>query len=157
MCLKLHPRKGFSKRSLADPALRRSCARYMGFGYLCPCVSLTTRELGHIVKLLKSPTPPSQTKVGPFKFDLTSGTQPSAYTSAGFHVTSDHLSHYCSLPTTSDYEARVEMIRISVDSSNNLDILARYTVYCSSSVLYLQSTGHVPFPLLEPYFFVELK
>jgi hypothetical protein len=30
--------------------------------------------------------PLSQTKVGPFKFDLTSETQPGAYISAGFHV-----------------------------------------------------------------------
>jgi hypothetical protein len=152
MYLKLHPRRGFSKRSLADPALRRSCAKHIGSGYLCPCVSLTTRELGHIVKLLKSPTPLSQTKVGPFKFDLTSETQPGAYISAGFHVDRDHLSHYCSLPTASDYKAMVNMIRISIDSSDYLEILARYTIFCSSSFVSLRTTVRIPLSLLEPYF-----
>lgn len=66
--------------------LRRSYAKYIGFGYLYPCVSLTTRELRYIPKLLKSHTPLSQTKLDPFKFDLPSGTQPGAYISAGFHI-----------------------------------------------------------------------
>jgi hypothetical protein len=146
-CFVLHPPEEFCKYSLVDPALQRSCVRHMGVVDICPCASLTIRELGYIVKLLKSPNPPSQTK-GPFIFDCTSGTQPNGYVSAGFCFTGRHL--YRSLPTTSDYEARVEMIRVSIDSSNNLGMFARYIVCCSSSSANLKAR-----PILHPAFFLD--
>lgn len=155
-CLVLHPRKEFRKYSLADPALQRSCVRHMGIVDICPCASLTIREFAYVVKLLKSPNPPSQTKVGPFTFDRTSGTQPNGYVSAGFCFTKRHLSPYCSLPTTSDYEARVEMIRISMDSSNNLDIFARYIVSCSSSSTSFQNSAHITSSFLHKPYLVNL-
>lgn len=131
-CLKLHPRKEFSEISLAQPALRRYCTGYAGIIDLCPCAALTIRELGHLAKLLESPTTPCQTKIGPFTFDRDGGPQPSAYVSAGLHLTGPHLNHQCSLATTSDYKARVE-IRISIDSSGSPGIFARYTISFSSS------------------------
>lgn len=143
-CLILHPRKKFCKNSLASPALQRSCESYQCIVDICPCASLTIQELGHIVKLLKSPTPPSQIKFGLFTFDLTSGTQQIAYVSPGFHLTRGHTSDCHRLPITSEYEARVERIRISIDSSNNLDMFAQYTVYWSSRCYPFETSALIP-------------
>lgn len=126
-CLKLHPRKEFHEKLLAEPALKRFCAGYAGIIDLCPCATLTFRDMEHLATLLKSPTTPHQTKIGPFTFNR----------SAGFQ-SRPHLSHCCSLPTTSDYKAQFK-IHISIDSSDNVDVTARYTISFSSSYAHLQA------------------
>lgn len=110
----------------------------------CPCTFLTIRELRHIVKLLKSPTTPSQTRVGPFTFGLTSGTQPRGYVLAGFHLIRGHSSHCYSLPTTSHCEVQVETIRMSIDSSNNLYMFAQYAVCWSLLSFPYKTSAHIP-------------
>lgn len=115
-CLKLHPRKEFHEKLLAQPALHRFCADWAGIIDLCPCATLTFRYIQHLAKSLKSPITPGQTKMGPFTFDRTGG---------------PHLSHCCSLPSTSDYKARFE-IRISLDFSGDINVFARYTISFSS-------------------------
>ncbi|KAJ5207733.1 hypothetical protein N7449_002112 [Penicillium cf. viridicatum] len=115
--LKLHPRKEFSQASLQYPARGRSCTKYAGIVDLCPCAAWTIRERSRIVKLLKSRTAKlAQVQIGPFKFDRTGG---------------PHLSHSCSLVTTPNRNARVEM-RIFIDKSDHLVVHARYTIHLST-------------------------
>jgi len=61
-CLKLHPRREFSKDSLKTTALERSCADYAGIFDLCPCYSWTIRMRQNIIDRLEqisTDTPPS--------------------------------------------------------------------------------------------------
>ena len=122
-CLKLHPRKEFSRESLARPALERSCADYTGIVDLCPCIALTIRDLGPIIKLLDGTTP-SQTKFGPFTFDRTRSWP--------------YLRHSCSLPTTPDYAARFKM-RISLNAYNQLEMSAYYIISFPSTEAHLNA------------------
>lgn len=116
-CLKLHPRKEFSQASLQYPARGRSCTKYAGIVDLCPCAAWTIRERGRIVQLLKSRTAKlPQVQIGPFKFDRTG---------------EPHLSHSCSLVTTPNRNARVEM-RIFIDKSDHLVVHSRYTIHLST-------------------------
>ncbi|PKX95085.1 uncharacterized protein P174DRAFT_458679 [Aspergillus novofumigatus IBT 16806] len=63
-CLKLHPRKEFTRHSLRQSALVRSCTYYAGIGDLCPFCR------DQLVKILKSPAKPAKTKYGPFEYNF---------------------------------------------------------------------------------------
>lgn len=116
-CLKLHPRKEFSRASLQYPARGGSCTEYAGIVDLCPCAAWTIRERGRIVKLLKSRIDKlPEVQIGPFNFDRTGG---------------PHLSHSCLLVTTPNHNGRVRM-RIFIDKTDHLVVHARYTTHLST-------------------------
>lgn len=72
-CLKLHPRKEFTKNSLRSEALERRCSPFAGIVDLCPCNSLTLRQRNHIIDLLDSPATQPGMKYCTFDFERAEG------------------------------------------------------------------------------------
>ncbi|RLL95226.1 hypothetical protein CFD26_102760 [Aspergillus turcosus] len=117
-CLKLHPRKEFSRHSLRQSALERSCTSYAGIADLCPCISLTIRGRDQLVKILKSPAKP-KTQYGPWEYDVGDGGRPS-------------LGHVCVFDTKSGYVVRVALV-LCIQETGQLILAARHTISFSSS------------------------
>jgi hypothetical protein len=122
-CLKLHPRKQFTRNLLRQPALERSCTYYAGIADLCPCISLTIRGRDQLIKILKSPAKPAKTKYGPFEYDFDDRGQPS-------------LGHYCLFSTRSGYDVRVALV-LFIKETGQLCVAARHTISFSSSDAHL--------------------
>lgn len=122
-CLKLHPRKEFTRHLLRQSALERSCTYYAGIADLCPCISLTIRGRDQLVKILKSPVKPAKTKYGPFEYDLDDGGQPG-------------LGHVCLFSTRSGYDVRVALV-LFIKETGQLCVAARHTISFSSSDAHL--------------------
>ena len=121
-CLKLHPRKEFTRLLLRQPALERSCTYYAGIADLCPCISLTIRGRNQLVKILKSPAKPATTKYGPFEYELDDGGHPS-------------LGHCCLFSTRSGYDVRVALVLFI--NGTELCVAARHTISFSSASAHL--------------------
>jgi hypothetical protein len=114
-CLKLHPRKEFTRHSLRRSALERSCTYYAGIAGLCPCISLTIRGRDQLIKILKSPASQPKTKYGPFEYDFDDGGQPS-------------LGHSCLFSTRSGYVVRVGQV-VFIKETGQLRVAARSAYY----------------------------
>lgn len=122
-CLKLHPRKEFTRHSLRQSALERSCTYYAGIADLCPCISLTIRGRDQLIKILKSKplAKPAKTKYGPFEY-----------------VTDKRLStlgHSCLFSTRPGYDIRVALVLFII--AGQLCIAARHTISFASSDTHL--------------------
>jgi hypothetical protein len=122
-CLKLHPRKEFTRHLLRQSALERSCTHYAGIADLCPCISLTIRNRDHLVKILKPPAKPAKTKYGPFEYDLDHRGQP-------------RLGHACVYSTKSGYVVRVALV-LHLKETVQLCAVARHTILFSFSDAHL--------------------
>jgi hypothetical protein len=121
-CLKLHPRKEFTRYSLRQSALERSCTDYAGIADLCPCISLTIRGRDQLVKILKSPAKP-KTQYGPFKYDVGN---------AGTPI----LGHFCSYSTRSGYVVRVALV-LCIKEPRQLCVVAQHRISFYSSDAHL--------------------
>jgi hypothetical protein len=122
-CLKLHPRKEFTRHSLRQLALERSCTYYAGIADLCPCISLTIRGRDQLVKILKSPASQPKTKYGLFEYDFDDGGQPS-------------LGHSCLFSNRSGYVVRVGLV-VFIKETGQLCVAARHTISFYISDAYL--------------------
>ena len=122
-CLKLHPRKEFTKHRLRQSSLERSCTYYAGIADLCPCVSLTIRDRDQLIKILKSPVKPAQTKYGLFDYDFIEGKRPS-------------LGHVCRFNIRSGYDVQVALV-LFIKETGQLCVAARHTISFSSSDAHL--------------------
>lgn len=121
-CLKLHPRREFTRRLLKQSALGRSCTCYAGIADLCPCISMTIRNRDQLVNILKSPAKPTKTKYGPFEYDFDDAGHPT-------------LGHVCLFSTRSGYDMRVALVLFI--KTGQLCIAARHTINFSSSDAHL--------------------
>lgn len=117
-CLKLHPRKEFTKHSLRQPSLERFCTCYAGIADLCPCISLTIRGREQLVKILKSPPNPAKTKYSPFEHNFGEHRQPM-------------LSHACLFSTRSGYDARAVLV-VLLNQTGQSCVTAWYTLIFTS-------------------------
>ena len=122
-CLKLHPRKEFTRHSLRQSALERSCTYYAGIADLCPCISLTSRGRDQLVKILRSPLKPRKTKHGPFEYDFDDRGAP-------------RLKHVCLFTIGSGYSAQVNLILLII-GTGKLCVVARHTLRFFSSDAHL--------------------
>lgn len=122
-CLKLHPRKEFTRHLLRQSALERSCTYYAGIADLCPCISLTIRGRDQLVKILKSPATLAKTKYGLFEYDIDDAGLPS-------------LGHACIFRTRSGYNVRVALV-LFIKETGQLCLAARHTISFSSSDAHL--------------------
>jgi hypothetical protein len=115
-CLKLHPRMEFSRHSLRESALERTCTRYAGIADLCPCISLTIRDRDQLAKILKLPAKPAKTKCGFFEYDFLDTGKPS-------------LGHCCEFKYGNwpSYDMRVILV-LSLTETGQLYVLAQYTM-----------------------------
>jgi hypothetical protein len=118
-CLKLHPRKQFTRKLLRKSALERSCTCYAGIADLCPCISLTIWGRDQLIKVLSSPAKPAKTKYGPFEYDFDDKGHPS-------------LGHCCIFRTRSGYDVRVALV-LFIKGNGHLCVVARHTTSFSSS------------------------
>ena len=121
-CLKLHPRKEFTRHLLRQSALERPCTYYAGIADLCPCISLTIRGRDQLVKILKLPTKPG-TEYGPFEYDFDDEGRPG-------------LGHTCLFSTRSGYDVRVALV-LSIKETGQLCVAARHTISFTSSDAHL--------------------
>lgn len=116
-CLKLHPRKEFTRHSLRESALERSCASYAGLADLCPCIPLTIRGRDQLVKILNAPAKPPKRINFPLKYTFSSTGRPG-------------LSHACLTGSRSGYDMRVDLSLFKKENGN-LCVLARHTMQFS--------------------------
>lgn len=114
-CLKLHPRKEFTRHLLRQSALERSCTYYAGIADLCPCISLTIRGRDQLVKILKQSAKPAKTRYGPFVYEVDDRGQPS-------------LGHVCEFSTRSGYVMRVALVLVIIKETGQLCAAARHTI-----------------------------
>lgn len=111
-CLKLHPRKEFTRSSLGSPAPERRCSPFAGIVDICPCNSLTLRQRDHIIELLESPTTQPGMEYRTFRFERNE--QPK-------------MVHDCSFRFK--FGCRVHCsIHLSVKPSDGLAMSTRYTI-----------------------------
>lgn len=131
-CLKLHPRKEFTRHSLRQSALERSCTYYAGIADLCPCISLTIRGRNQLIKILKSKSlaKPAKTKYGPFEY----------ITDKGLST----LGHCSLFSTRSGYDIRVALVLFII--AGQLCIAARHTISFSCSDAHLTTEPNFACP-----------
>lgn len=102
-CLRLHPRKAFSRDSLEYPAMQRLCMNDAGIAGLCPCVSLMHRDRARVIKFLEAPITSMENQKRPSKF-----------LGSLFQVLVDqnqkpYLLHTCIIDNNTGYEAHLGM------------------------------------------------
>lgn len=120
-CLKLHPRKEFTRSDLGSPSLERRCSLFAGIVDLCPCNSLTLRQRDHIIELLESPTTPSGMEYGNFHFER--GERPKMVHDCLFRFTFG-CTFQCS-------------IHLTVKHPDGLAVSTLYTIWFPPSILHL--------------------
>lgn len=113
-CLKLHPRKEFTRHFLRKSPLERPCTYYSGIADLCPCISLTIRGREQLIKIIKQPAKPAKTRYGPFVYDFDDRGQPG-------------LGHVCEFSTRSGYVVRVALVLV-ITETGQLCAAARHTL-----------------------------
>jgi hypothetical protein len=119
--LKLHPRHEFKEYALHNPPIQRRCIKGAGIVDICPCTAWTVRERERCVKILKSPKPPSKSRIRQFEFERDG--QP-------------RYTHHCSFSSGDDWTVQAAFV-LTVDNHNMLGLHARYTIEFSSPKTYL--------------------